>query len=64
MQESSIVKKFVGMHINSPYSPPNTRAIPSARTIMTKDFIRLTPVMEDLRDMRLSSDKKGNAIHG
>jgi hypothetical protein len=64
MQEMSVVKKLVGLQLNSPFSPPNRHALPSAAYVRPKSLIGLTPVMEELRDMSLSSAKMGSEAVG
>ena len=56
VQESSLVKKMMRLHMESPYSPQNTH-IHTSNQVAKKLTLgyRLTPVIEDFNEMKLSS---------
>ena len=55
-----MVKKLLDLRLYSPFSPPNTayKDDKYMRLSMADKGLGLTHVMEDLRDLRLSSNKK------
>jgi hypothetical protein len=55
----SLVKKMMRLQMESPFNPPNTHVHSSAQVSKKLNLgYRLTPVIEDLNDLRLSSAKR------